>query len=46
LLKSALNTGNDTVDQAITTEINYQSVLQGSEDFAKAVQAFMEKRQS
>jgi enoyl-CoA hydratase/carnithine racemase len=45
LLKSALNTGNDTVDQAIATEINYQSVLQSSEDFANAVRAFMEKRQ-
>ncbi len=44
LLKSALNTGNDTVDQAITTEINSQSVLQHTEDFAEAARAFMEKR--
>jgi len=44
LLKSALNTGNDTIDQAITTEINYQSVLQNSEEFAEAVRTFMDKR--
>lgn len=44
LLKSALNTGNDTLDQAVTTEVNYQSVLMHTEDFAEATRAFMEKR--
>jgi enoyl-CoA hydratase/carnithine racemase len=44
LMKSALNTGNDTVDMAVTTEVNYQSVLQNSADFAEAAAAFREKR--
>ncbi len=44
LLKSALNTGNATVDQAASTEINYQSVLIHTEDFAEAARAFLEKR--
>jgi enoyl-CoA hydratase/carnithine racemase len=44
LLKSALNGGNDTLDQAIATETNHQSVLQNSGEFAKATRAFMEKR--
>ncbi len=44
LLRSALNTGNDTVDMAITTEINYSSVLQNSADFGEAASAFLEKR--
>lgn len=44
LMKSALNTGNDTIDLAITTEMNYQSVLMNTEDFAEAARAFMEKR--
>jgi len=44
LLKSALNTGNDTLDQAIQTEINYQSVLSHTEDFGEAARAFLEKR--
>lgn len=44
LMKSALNTGNDTVDMAMATEVNYQSVLQNSADFAEAAQAFLEKR--
>ncbi len=44
LLKSALNTGNDTVDQAIATEINFQSALMNTEDFGEATRAFMEKR--
>lgn len=44
LLKSALNTGNDTVDQAVATEVNYQSMLMHTEDFAEATRAFMEKR--
>jgi enoyl-CoA hydratase/carnithine racemase len=44
LMKSALNTGNDTVDLAAATEVNYQSVLQNSSDFAEAANAFTEKR--
>jgi enoyl-CoA hydratase/carnithine racemase len=44
LMRSALNTGNDTVDMAVTTEVNYSSVLQNSADFAEAAAAFMEKR--
>jgi enoyl-CoA hydratase/carnithine racemase len=44
LMKSALNTGNDTVDLACTTEVNYQSILQNTEDFAEAARAFAEKR--
>jgi enoyl-CoA hydratase/carnithine racemase len=44
LMRSALNTGNDTVDMAATTEVNYQSVLQNSADFAEAAAAFAEKR--
>ncbi|MGO9515171.1 MAG: enoyl-CoA hydratase/isomerase family protein [Steroidobacteraceae bacterium] len=44
LMRSALNTGNDTVDMAVTTEVNYQSVLQNSADFAEAARAFVEKR--
>jgi enoyl-CoA hydratase/carnithine racemase len=43
-LKSALNAGNATVDQAASTEVNYQSVLIHTEDFAEATRAFMEKR--
>jgi enoyl-CoA hydratase/carnithine racemase len=44
LMRSAFNTGNDTVDMAITTEVNYQSILQNSADFAEAAAAFAEKR--
>jgi enoyl-CoA hydratase/carnithine racemase len=44
LMKSALNTGNDTVDQAMATEVNYQSILQNTADFAEAARAFSEKR--
>lgn len=44
LLRSALNTGNDTVDQAIATETNYQAILQTTEDYAEAARAFMGKR--
>ena len=44
LLRSALNSGADTVDQAIATEIGYQSVLTHTEDFEEAARAFMEKR--
>jgi enoyl-CoA hydratase/carnithine racemase len=44
LLRSALNTGNDTVDLAISTEVNFQTVLQTTEDFGKAARTFMESR--
>jgi enoyl-CoA hydratase/carnithine racemase len=44
LMKSALNTCNDTVDTAIVTEINFQSILQNSADFAEAAEAFAQKR--
>src|ERR1700730_1350368 len=44
LMKSALNTGNDTVDMTMTTEVNYQSILQNTQDFAEAAQAFAQKR--
>jgi enoyl-CoA hydratase/carnithine racemase len=44
LMKSALNTGNDTVDLAMATEVSYQSILQNTADFAEAAQAFGEKR--
>lgn len=44
LMRSALNTGNDSVDMAITTEVNYQSILQNTADFAEAAAAFAEKR--
>jgi enoyl-CoA hydratase/carnithine racemase len=46
LLKTALNTRADTVDQAIATEIDYQSMLMASDDFAEATRAFLEKRKS
>jgi enoyl-CoA hydratase/carnithine racemase len=44
LMKAALNNGNDTLEQAINTEINYQSVLMNTDDFDEAAKAFMEKR--
>ena len=44
LLKSALNSGNDSLDQAMATEVNYQSVLMHTEDYSEAARAFMEKR--
>ena len=44
LMKAALNNGNDTLEQAINTEVNYQSVLMNTDDFAEAANAFMEKR--
>lgn len=44
LIRSALNSGGDTVDLAATTEINYQSVLMATEDFGEAARAFLEKR--
>jgi enoyl-CoA hydratase/carnithine racemase len=44
LMKAALNIGNDSLDQAVNAEINYQSVLMSTEDFGEAAQAFMETR--
>jgi enoyl-CoA hydratase/carnithine racemase len=44
LLRCALNSGNDTVDQAIATEINFMSLLMNTEDFAEAAAAFAQKR--
>jgi len=44
LMKAALNTGNDSLDAAMNTEVNYQSVLMSTEDFGEAAKAFMEKR--
>ena len=44
LMKAALNIGNDSLDQAVNTEVNYQSVLMHTEDFGEAAKAFMEKR--
>jgi enoyl-CoA hydratase/carnithine racemase len=44
LMKAALNVGNDSLDQAVNTEVNYQSVLMHTQDFAEAAQAFLEKR--
>lgn len=44
LLKSALNMGNDTVDVAMSTEVNFQSLLMTTHDYAEAATAFMEKR--
>jgi enoyl-CoA hydratase/carnithine racemase len=44
LLKAALNGGNESLEQASNSEVNYQSVLMSTEDFGEAAQAFMEKR--
>jgi enoyl-CoA hydratase/carnithine racemase len=44
LMKSALNTGNETVDMAVATEVRYSSILQNSADFAEAAEAFAQKR--
>jgi enoyl-CoA hydratase/carnithine racemase len=44
LMKAALNIGNDSIEQAINTEVNHQSVLMNTEDFGEAAKAFMEKR--
>lgn len=44
LLKSALNRGGDTIDQAIATETDFLSLLQTTEDFGEAAAAFREKR--
>lgn len=45
VLKSALATGADTLDQAINTEINLQGLLFSTEDFDEAVSAFRDKRE-
>jgi enoyl-CoA hydratase/carnithine racemase len=45
ILKSALNVGNDTLDQAVNTEVNFQSVLMNTGDFDEAAKAFREKRE-
>jgi enoyl-CoA hydratase/carnithine racemase len=44
LLRSALNTGADSIDAACQTEMTYQATLQNSEDFGEAAKAFLEKR--
>jgi enoyl-CoA hydratase/carnithine racemase len=44
LMKAALNIGNDSIEQAINTEVNHQAVLMSTEDFGEAAKAFMEKR--
>lgn len=44
LIKAALNTGCDSVDDAVNSEINFQSVLYSTEDHAEAARAFLEKR--
>jgi enoyl-CoA hydratase/carnithine racemase len=44
LIKAALNIGNDSLDQAVNTETNFQSVLFHTEDHGEAARAFMEKR--
>jgi enoyl-CoA hydratase/carnithine racemase len=44
LLKSALNTGADSLEQAIATEMDYLPLLMKTEDFAEATLAFREKR--
>ncbi len=44
LLKAALNGGNDSLEQAMSSEVNFQSVLMSTEDHGEAALAFMEKR--
>jgi enoyl-CoA hydratase/carnithine racemase len=44
LAKVALNCGADSVEAAIRTEIDYQSVLMNSQDFAEGAACFIEKR--
>ncbi|MDR2188102.1 MAG: enoyl-CoA hydratase/isomerase family protein [Azonexus sp.] len=44
LLRAALHLGNESVDQAINTEIDYMPVLQNTGDYAEAARAFIEKR--
>lgn len=45
VLKSALATGADTLDQAINTEINLQGLLFSTEDYDEAIRAFRERRE-
>jgi enoyl-CoA hydratase/carnithine racemase len=42
LLKAAL--ANESLEQAINAEVDFQSVLMNTEDFSEAANAFMEKR--
>lgn len=44
LMKAALNGGNDTLELAIKTEVDYQSALMNSQDFAEGAASFIEKR--
>jgi enoyl-CoA hydratase/carnithine racemase len=44
LLKAALNSGADSLDQAIATELDYIPMLMSTDDFAEATAAFREKR--
>lgn len=44
LLRKAMTVGNATLDDAINSEIDLQSMLQSSADFGEAAKAFMEKR--
>lgn len=44
LLKSALNSGSDSIERAIATELDYLSVLMNTDDFAEGTLAFREKR--
>lgn len=45
LLRSALHTGNETIERAIATETDFQSTLTHTEDFAEAARAFRERRE-
>ena len=44
LLRSALATGAGTLDQAVNSEINLQSILMNTDDFSEALNAFRQKR--
>lgn len=44
LMKAAFNCGSDSVEAAIKTEVDYQSVLMNSQDFAEGAASFIEKR--
>lgn len=44
LIKAALNSGNETLEQAIKTETDYQAILYSTEDHGEAARAFLEKR--
>jgi enoyl-CoA hydratase/carnithine racemase len=45
LLKSALSVGVDTLDGAVNTEISQLATLMGSDDYARAIEAFDRKRE-